>query len=197
MARDLFSQIINRKATPKPPASGPEQVMQLWNERTQAPIPRCRELTAKRRKQIEARLKERPISEWQEVATKIAASTFCQGQNDRGWKATFDWMIGSPDVAVKVLEGRVTIARRIINRAMGIAPAGNSVCGRSGWRKSKTWRLIVTEELDKCEICHGARGGVPGNENVIEGGSGPVIMCDYCHAEWLSFYQVEVPKDEE
>lgn len=31
---------------------------------------------------------------------------------------------------------------------------------------------------DKCEVCLGEKGGVRGNENVIDG----VVMCDYCHA---------------
>lgn len=37
------------------------------------------------------------------------------------------------------------------------------------------------EEKDECEVCHGASGGVRGNENVIDG----VVMCDYCHAKRL------------
>lgn len=31
--------------------------------------------------------------------------------------------------------------------------------------------------MDNCEICHGTKGGVEGNENVING----VVVCDYCH----------------
>jgi hypothetical protein len=34
-------------------------------------------------------------------------------------------------------------------------------------------------ERDACEMCLGAKGGVPGNENIIGG----VVMCDYCHAD--------------
>lgn len=34
-------------------------------------------------------------------------------------------------------------------------------------------------ERDACEVCHGERGGVPGNENIVEG----VTCCDYCHAD--------------
>jgi hypothetical protein len=34
---------------------------------------------------------------------------------------------------------------------------------------------------DNCEVCHGTQGGVPGNENRING----IVMCDYCHAEWM------------
>ena len=29
---------------------------------------------------------------------------------------------------------------------------------------------------DACQICHGAKGGVPGNENLTDG----IVMCDYC-----------------
>jgi hypothetical protein len=31
-------------------------------------------------------------------------------------------------------------------------------------------------QKDNCELCHGEKGGVLGNENVIEGR----IVCDYC-----------------
>ncbi len=34
---------------------------------------------------------------------------------------------------------------------------------------------------DYCQVCNGTRGGVPGNENVLDG----VIMCDYCSADRL------------
>ena len=78
----------------------------LWNERTTPPIARCRELSTKRRRQIRSRLTERPLTEWAEVIERIERSTFCRGQNDRGWIASFDWLIGAPDVAVKVLEGK-------------------------------------------------------------------------------------------
>lgn len=81
---------------------------ELWNTVTHPPIPRCRDLTAKRRRQIKARITERPFESWREVFLKIQASSFCRGQSggDRHWVATFDWAIGSPDVAVKVLEGK-------------------------------------------------------------------------------------------
>jgi hypothetical protein len=37
------------------------------------------------------------------------------------------------------------------------------------------WRLLP----DNCEVCGGAKGGVRGNENVVDG----VVICDYCHVE--------------
>lgn len=49
------------------------------------------------------------------------------------------------------------------------------------------WRLRLKEErrelmgvFDNCQVCHGAKGGVPGNENRIDG----KIMCDYCHYKY-------------
>lgn len=35
---------------------------------------------------------------------------------------------------------------------------------------------------DECEVCHGERGGVPGNENVIDG----KIVCDNCHSKIMA-----------
>ncbi len=32
--------------------------------------------------------------------------------------------------------------------------------------------------LDNCKVCNGMRGGVRGNENIIDG----VVTCDYCSA---------------
>lgn len=79
---------------------------EAWNRLTQLPIARCRDLTSARKRKIRTRLTERPLPEWEAVIARIQASSFCRGENDRGWSASFDWLIGSPDVAVKVLEGK-------------------------------------------------------------------------------------------
>lgn len=79
---------------------------QLWNDSTTDPILPCLHLTATRRRHIRKRLTERPLTEWVDVFQRINASAFCRGDNDRGWLADFAWVIGSPDVAVKVLEGK-------------------------------------------------------------------------------------------
>jgi hypothetical protein len=38
---------------------------------------------------------------------------------------------------------------------------------------------VDASQPQECEICDGAKGGVPGNENIIGG----KVVCDYCHAE--------------
>lgn len=42
---------------------------------------------------------------------------------------------------------------------------------------------VVEQARDNCEICKGSRGGVPGNENRIDG----VCICDYCHSDRMRF----------
>lgn len=83
----------------------PEALMGLWNTLTVPPLPKCRELTDKRAKHARARLHDAILDEWAEVIERINASDFCRGTNDRGWIATFDWLL-QPDVRVKVLEGK-------------------------------------------------------------------------------------------
>lgn len=86
--------------------SAADALQEAWNRLTQPPIARCRDLTTKRKRHAKARLTEHPLTEWEAVFSRIQASKFCRGENDRGWTASFDWAIGSPDVAVKVLEGK-------------------------------------------------------------------------------------------
>jgi len=40
---------------------------------------------------------------------------------------------------------------------------------------------INAMEFDNCEHCHGMQGGIPGNENIIDGKR----TCDYCHAKMM------------
>lgn len=47
---------------------------------------------------------------------------------------------------------------------------GGRWCGRPG---------RCRHQRDRCEACSGERGGVPGNENIVDG----KVLCDYCHAD--------------
>lgn len=123
---------------PVEPLSSPGDLMAAWNDITQKPIPRCRELTDKRRKHAKARLAKRPLSEWRQIIAIVQASKFCRGENDRGWTASFDWLIASDDPAVKALEG--TYDERKGPRAVQPRPELGS------------WR-------DECDRVHGGHSG--------------------------------------
>jgi hypothetical protein len=97
---------VNSGSTPEGLLSAPADLPPLWN-RICTSLPKCSRLTEKRTIHVKARLKERClVTEWETIFQRIEASPFLTGQNDRDWKADFDWIIKSPDNAVKVLEGK-------------------------------------------------------------------------------------------
>ena len=62
-------------------------------------------ITNKRKRQIEAGLKEYGLDGFVELFNKVADSIFLCGGGDRGWQADFDWLI-NPENMQKVLEGK-------------------------------------------------------------------------------------------
>lgn len=65
-------------------------------------LPRVRQLTDKRRSQINSRLKKYSFDDFKEVFAKAEQSDFLKGST--GWKANFDFLINEGNM-VKVLEG--------------------------------------------------------------------------------------------
>jgi hypothetical protein len=82
-------------------------LLKIWNE-NRGPLPEakeCREGT-KRGRAAASRWREKPDSDhWVSVARRLAASPFCCGENQSGWRATFDFFV-QPDTATKALEGK-------------------------------------------------------------------------------------------
>lgn len=62
-------------------------------------------ITEKRKKNLKARIEEHNIESIFEVMNSINKSKFLKGANDKNWKVTFDWVFGSPNNFVKILEG--------------------------------------------------------------------------------------------
>ena len=69
-------------------------------------LPQIRNLSEKRRKAIATRLKDDFFAEhYEEAIAKLAESTFCLGENDRHWRADFDWFL-KPDTVTRIIEGK-------------------------------------------------------------------------------------------
>ena len=69
--------------------------------------PRVRGLSGTRIEKIRLRLKEMGNAEvFEEVFREMEASDFMKGKNDRGWKASLDWLIINDNNWVKVVEGK-------------------------------------------------------------------------------------------
>lgn len=67
-------------------------------------LPKPRTLNDKRKKLIMKAYKQYGIQTLKELFTKANASQFLCGNNDRGWKADIEWILG--DKSVNILEGK-------------------------------------------------------------------------------------------
>lgn len=102
----LYSREILEKDNPCP-SSPSKALFDLWNETAEGtPLPKIREFSKTRQTKSSARLKERSLDEWAAIFRRVADSPFLSGNNDRGWKADFDWIINNDGNAGKVLEGK-------------------------------------------------------------------------------------------
>lgn len=82
-----------------------DEIVDAWNQRM-APqgFPAVRRLTGTRRRQLQARMRENTIEDWQQAMAALERSAFCRGENDRGWRADFDFLL-QPKSFTKLLEG--------------------------------------------------------------------------------------------
>jgi len=70
------------------------------------PLPEAKRLTKSRAARAKARLAECPDgARWAEAITRLAASRFASGENDRNWVADFDFLL-KPDSITKIEEGK-------------------------------------------------------------------------------------------
>lgn len=74
-------------------------------------------LTEGRRNKMKLRFEEMgSIDKMAEVFRRIEKSDFCKGNNDRGWKADFDWIMTNDSNWQKVLSGRYDNRAKSINK---------------------------------------------------------------------------------
>lgn len=88
----------NREKVPTP-----ADVIELYNSICTS-YPKVMKLSSSRKTAIVARLKEYTLDEIEKAFRMAEDSDFMKGVNDRGWKASFDWMMKDSNL-VKVLEG--------------------------------------------------------------------------------------------
>jgi hypothetical protein len=87
-----------------PHPSDREKAFGNWNKIAEANnLKKAVGMSKERQKKLDARLKEVGIKGWNQALTNLEDMPFCLGENDRGWKVTFDWML-SPSNLVKIIE---------------------------------------------------------------------------------------------
>lgn len=82
----------------------PDHVLEAWNAMAvRAGLPTAR-MTPERRKKLGGFIKRHPIDDITEAISAVECSPFCRGENDRSWKANFDFLL-QPSSFTKLIEG--------------------------------------------------------------------------------------------
>ena len=104
---DTYKKSSNEdsSAEPTPPPLTKHEIIEAWQTRM-VPLgfPAIRKMTAQRERQLKARLKDSTIEDWQRAMDALERSAFCRGENDRGWRADFDFLL-QPKSFTKLSEG--------------------------------------------------------------------------------------------
>ena len=85
------------------------EIVRMWND-TCTSYSRLSGISEKRRVKLRNRLEEmsaigEPLEVFGQVLAKIQESAFLKGDNRRGWRANFDWLIANGENWRKVMEG--------------------------------------------------------------------------------------------
>lgn len=82
------------------------EVLEYWNTIAgRVGLAKISKLTPARKQKLQARIKEFPdVDSWSIAFKNIERSPFLRGDNDRGWKANFDFLL-QPGSFVKLIEG--------------------------------------------------------------------------------------------
>lgn len=90
---------------------------EIWNTNT-GKLPKIVSMSAARKSKLKTRIEEfkslgeDPEETFVKICEKITSSMFLCGENDRGWKVTFDWLISNSTNWVKVIEGNYDRTRK-------------------------------------------------------------------------------------
>ena len=80
----------------------PAEFLTAWN--STIPWSRIYKMTAKRKVALRQRAADSVWrANWRKALTLVAESRFCQGENDRGWRANADWFL-RPDTVIQQIE---------------------------------------------------------------------------------------------
>lgn len=83
-----------------------DQAIEIYKDELGSILPVPRKLTASRKSKLKRRLAElKTLDAWREYCQRIRGSPFLTGDNDRGWRADIDFILGEENMN-KILEGK-------------------------------------------------------------------------------------------
>lgn len=126
-----------------------EFIVKLYHDRCPS-LPQVLKLTDKRKMKIRVRFEEMKFNyeTLQQVFDKCEASFFMRGDNQRGWKADFDWIFSNSQNWVKVLEGKYDNKSNMYN------PHGATTIPTAavGLGATQSDRNAINSARQKCDI---------------------------------------------
>lgn len=103
----------------------PSLLFDIWNLKAKGSgMPPALKLSEARLVKCRARLRECPLEQWGEIFSRMAKIPFLNGDNPRGWHASFDWIIANSDNAIKVMEGKYDSVQGVERKAGYASPGG-------------------------------------------------------------------------
>jgi len=97
----------NKKKEKETSSDELQTFVKVWNDYAEKyNLPKVKELTAKRKKKLKARLRENPnfLKDFEEALKQVEYSSFLKGDKSN-WKIDFDWIVANDTNYVKVIEG--------------------------------------------------------------------------------------------
>lgn len=125
----LLEPSIELSKTPLPPKGGPSpmdalRAFESYNALAlRIGIPQASSLSPDRRRKIIARLRDHGPDGWTRALANIERSSFLTGANDRGWRASLDWLL-SPTKFAQVHDGGYGNGRHGQGAQPAIKPRG-------------------------------------------------------------------------
>lgn len=81
------------------------EIVDGWNQRmVPQGFPAVQRITGTRERHLKARIRENSLADFQRAMAALERSAFCRGENDRGWRADFDFFV-QPKSFTKLIEG--------------------------------------------------------------------------------------------
>ena len=103
---DITPKVIEQPPLPKKNLY--DNIFQAYNNTCKS-LSQIKSLSKNRKSKLKTRIEElKTIEAFQEVFNKVEESNFLKGDNPKGWKCTFDWLIDNDNNYIKVLEGAYT-----------------------------------------------------------------------------------------
>lgn len=104
-AQELFEEIITPIPPQKPEPLPIDEALELWQQlAAEKGLPRVERFTKERKQKLSARLREVGLEGWEKAINAIRGSKFHCGQNDRNWRATFDFVVRSENKVAELIE---------------------------------------------------------------------------------------------